>query len=106
MNYKSPKGVPFSFDGWQTDETPFNCFCRKDYLGCLHGCLLALTLLGNEHRTQVAISDDGLVHELVHLAGGVEISTHTDLDTLRSEVLDLQNDLLRRGAIWQKIRSK
>lgn len=104
MTYLSPKGTKYSFSGWESGSTPVERFDLGDYIGCLHGCLLMLTLLGNEHRTQVAISDDGIVHELVHLAGGVEISTHNDLTTLRAEVVELEDDFKRREAIWQKIK--
>jgi hypothetical protein len=38
----------------------------------------------------VLLEDDGVLHELVHLAGGVDICTHSNLAALRNSVLALQ----------------
>lgn len=89
MEYLSPKGMRFSFSGWAQDS-PTRCFYKQDWLGCLHGCLLTLTIINDPKLTQIEIADDGIVHELLHLASGIDICTHTTLTELRTEISELE----------------
>ena len=89
MEYLSPNGVRFDFSGWILDS-PIQCFDRQDWVGCLHGCMLALTILNQPELTQREIADDGLLHELLHLSGGVDVCTHTTLQELRTQIAEIQ----------------
>jgi len=89
VKYTTKSGATYDFSGWR-GEDPTTFFDRRDWLGCLHGCMLCLSLLGRENWTQMSIADDGLLHELVHLAAGSEICTHNSLDKMREEVVELQ----------------
>lgn len=91
--YLTSRGRLYSFSGWPPYEEPLQCFDDSDWLRCLHGCMLALALLADAERTQLAIEDDGLAHELLHLATGVGLCTHNTYAGLRAEVERLQADL-------------
>lgn len=80
--YRTSRGRSFSFSGWAPGETPLDHFDRGEWLKCLHGCMFA--------ASRVHIEDDGVLHELVHLALGVDICTHNSLDDLRVEVAAIQ----------------
>jgi hypothetical protein len=52
--------------------------------------MLAMTIIDDPELTQLEVSDDGVLHELVHLASGVDICTHTGMSDLRLHVSELQ----------------
>lgn len=85
--YQTSSGARFSFSGWAAGESPLECFDRRDWLDCLHGCMFCA---GFHPDPRVLLEDDGVLHELVHLAGGVDICTHSNLAALRNSVLALQ----------------
>lgn len=89
MEYLSPNGILFWFDGWR-DNSPVQCFDRKDWNSCLHGCMLALTIINDPKLTQTEISDDGVLHELFHLASGIEICTNNTMPELRTQVAEIE----------------
>lgn len=95
MIYQTPSGNIFSFNTWVDAHKPSSTFDRKDYLGCLHGCMLAFTILDDADFTQLAVVDDGLLHELLHLAMGIDICTHTTMNDLRTLIIDLENRMLK-----------
>lgn len=76
--YRTSRGRLFSFTGWTPGETPLELFDRGEWLQCLHACMFA--------SSRSAIEDDGVLHELVHLALGIEICTHNSMAMLRSDV--------------------
>ena len=90
LDYRTTRGVLFSYAGWGSLGGPLACFDRGQWLLCLHACMLCLSLLNESHQTQIAIEDDGLLHELVHLASDIDICTHTSIPELRQAVADLQ----------------
>jgi len=90
MKYLSPKGVEFSFDGWAPGNTPLECFDRGDYIACAHGCMLALIIQDDALVSHDAISDDGVIHELIHLKEKIDICTCNTLADVRWMVAGLQ----------------
>lgn len=71
------------------------CFDRQDWLGCAHGCMLALILVGDEHQSHLAVSDDGVIHELLHLHVGADLCTCNTLDELRTIVVELESKVIQ-----------
>lgn len=97
-DYRTSSGVSYSFSGWDAGESPLECWDKQDWLKCLHGCMLCLSLLRNVITIRWAIEDDGLLHELVHLALDVEISAHGTMGELRMQVEHLQNRITKLEA--------
>ncbi|WP_238913781.1 hypothetical protein [Achromobacter insolitus] len=92
-SYRTPAGVLYEFHGWPVGQSPSECWRAGDWLGCLHGCVLCFFLLGDYRATQAAVADDGLLHELVHLASGTPICTHTGHEQLADQVVELETRL-------------
>lgn len=91
MEYNAPNtGAQFSFTQWQEGESPIERFDRGEWLQCLHGLLLILSILDWKRTTMKGIADDGVLHELVHLALGIDICTHHTLHSLRLQVVEIQ----------------
>jgi len=91
MYYKTAKTEAlYSFSGWRATESPIECWNSGIYLACLHGCMLCYSLLNDKEKTQAAIDDDGLLHELLHLAEGNEICSHQTMTDLEKEIITLQ----------------
>ncbi|NYT38920.1 hypothetical protein ERD78_18625 [Allopusillimonas soli] len=88
MQYVTESGHTYHFDGWPPGQSPYECWARCDYLGCLHGAMLCYHLIGD--GAQEAVADDGLLHELVHLASGMDICTHTPTGILGNRVRGLE----------------
>ena len=86
MEYKTSKGTTFSFSGWDKGKDPLSMFDRGKYLACLHGLMVYYNLLADPELLQLSVEDDGLMHEVLHLASGVEISTHNTMEGLRKEI--------------------
>ena len=80
----------YLFSGWEPTQSPIECWNSKNYLACLHGCMLCYSFLNDSKATQLAIEDDGLLHELLHLAMKTEICTHQSLKDLEKEIIALQ----------------
>lgn len=89
MDYFTSTGARFSFSGFGTGEDPLTYFDTKDYLNCLHGCMVLVSLFVPREIKHLYLEDDGLLHELVHLSLGVDICTHGDLISLRQHIQDL-----------------
>src|ERR1700735_5615638 len=64
---QNTNGTPYMLSKWKEGEYPVQTYDAKDWIGCLHGCALALTMLQDPQRTQNAIEDDGILHELIHI---------------------------------------
>lgn len=94
--YRTHSGTKFQFDGWPPGESPVECWDAQKWVPCLHGCMLALYLLDDADLTMREIADDGVLHELVHLAQGVDICTHGSMDALRERVVAIQGDMDER----------
>lgn len=69
----SPEGLEdnfgaaiYGFSGWEPGWLPTETFDNRDYTGCLHGVSLSLMLIGDPRRSQMAIEDNGIIHELIH----------------------------------------
>lgn len=89
MQYFTSKGTEFSFYGFDDGDRPSDHFKAGDWLTCLHGCMFLASIL-DPHESKVLMEDDGLLHELVHLALGISISTHTDMNELLCSVTELE----------------
>lgn len=97
MIYRTPNTCArYSFAGWSPGESPVECWQSGEWLRCLHGCMLAVYLIGDPHMMRAALADDGILHELVHLAAGAEVCTHGGMERLAEEVVALQDALARR----------
>lgn len=91
-------GNTYVFRGWKPGEHPTETFDKQDWVGCLHGCSLALILLQDPTRTQAAIEDDGIIHELIHIMHfGWE--TFTRWDETKGGELRQQIEKLQQNAI-------
>lgn len=100
MQYKTTQGRTYDFSGWEPRESPLELFDKKEWLKCLHACMLAVYLA---HRCNedllgfralsvgTVLEDDSLLHELCHLALGIDISTHNSLEDLRDKVIIYEN---------------
>ena len=101
LTYWTSRGRQYCFGGWGPTGDPVACFERGSWMNCLHGCMLCLSLLNDPRRTQLAVEDDGLLHELLHLASGVEICTFNTMDELRALVVQLVQDFeaIRRAGL-------
>jgi len=93
-DYRTARGRRFGFMGWAPGESPLEQFDAGNWVACLHACLLCFSALEDAEKTQEAIEDDGLLHELVHLASGVDICTHAGMADLREQVSELQEDFV------------
>jgi|GEM_PF-993448 len=90
IEYVTSAGASFSFSGWNASESPLECWDSRDWLKCLHGCMLCLSLLNDPEATQRAIEDDGILHELVHLEADINICLHGSMDNIRAQIESLQ----------------
>lgn len=90
MDYLTSSGAQYSFSGWNPGESPLECWDDKEWLKCLHACMFCLSMIKASQMALQAIEDDGLLHELVHLADGVDICTHGSMAALREKVIALQ----------------
>jgi hypothetical protein len=83
---------------WKPGEKPVETFDKEDWAGCLHGCALALTVLQDPTRTQAAIEDDGILHELIHIIhfphARYELGNYPSIRGLRDEIYKLQEDAI------------
>lgn len=80
----------FNFRGLENGHLPLSYFDHYDWANCLHAVCLMLYLMGSKTRAFNALADNGMVHELVHLNAGLDISSDHTLVELRKEVENLQ----------------
>lgn len=95
MNYITSKERAYSFTGWRPGETPLDHFDAKRWLECAHSLCVCLDLATPITEIAKAVEDDGVLHELLHLALGIEICTHNTLSEIRTEVAVLQGHMSR-----------
>lgn len=74
----------YPFSGWH--ETPLELFDAGRWPECLHATIQAFNVRRDAIATQAAVEDTGALHELAHLACGIEICTHHSLLWLRREI--------------------
>lgn len=83
---------------WKVGERPVETFDKKDWIGCAHGCVLGLLLLQDPARTQRAVEDDGIIHELIHIMhfpnSHEELGKYPSIQTLRDDIYQLQEDAI------------
>lgn len=88
-HYKTTKGRTYSFTGWGEGGSPLERFDKREWVPCLHACMLAASFLpGDDAR--LLLEDDQLLHELVHLIQGIEICSHSSEKFLRKSIIKLQ----------------
>lgn len=80
-----PEVRNFSFDGWPAGETPLEFFDKKRWLECLHACICAVS--------RQTLMDTGVLHELCHLALGLETDQHSNRPRLRERVATIQQEI-------------
>ena len=92
---------PYMLSRWKEGEYPVQTYDAKDWVGCLHGCALALTMLQDPQRTQNAIEDDGILHELIHIlhfsgrsGGKSQLEEMKSVQQLRDDIFKLQEDAI------------
>jgi len=88
--YRTTHGRSFEFSGWLEGDSPLDHFDTGNWLQCAHGICLALSRQHDPNCAALAVEDDGLLHELIHLALGVDICTHTSMTALREQVAAVQ----------------
>ncbi len=100
-NYRGSKGG--AYNTTYSGATPVELFDAGDWLGCVHACAFVLFAIGDADRALAALDDESYVHELIHLAAGVEACTanrHRP-EAIRAEVEQLWdefNSLVRAAA--------
>lgn len=55
--------------------SPMDLFDLGDYIACAHACAFLIGRLRDPERALMALEDDGLLHELLHLASGIPVCT-------------------------------
>lgn len=95
---KVKSGGRFNFHGWENGDTPLSRFDHCDWVNCAHGVCLMLYLLDSKSRAYSSLADDGILHELIHLATGIDICTHHTLVELRRQLESLQIKFLEMMA--------
>lgn len=91
MDYVTSRGVKFNFSGFPAGCDPLTYFDNRDYINCLHGCMVLVSLYAPREIKHLYLEDDGLLHELVHLSLSIDICTHNSLTLLRQCIQDLIN---------------
>ena len=86
-DYYTTLGRHYGFSGWPSGESPVESFDKSDWIKCLHSCMLIASF---HPDPKPFLQDDQVLHELVHLVAGIEISTHSTLEFLRSQVVELE----------------
>ncbi len=77
----------YEFGYWDEGKTPVELFDKKNWLECLHACMCAAS---RTVTPKDVLADEGVLHELCHLALGIAIALENSLESLRKQVLDLQ----------------
>lgn len=86
-DYRTSRGSLYGFSGWNRGESPVESFDKKEWLKCLHSCMLIASF---HPDPKPLLEDDQVLHELVHLVSDVEISSHCSLEFLREQVVELE----------------
>lgn len=86
-DYCTSLGSQYGFSGWNKDESPVESFDRGEWLKCLHSCMLVASF---HPDPKLFLQDDQVLHELVHLISGIDISTHSNMEFLRAQVVELE----------------
>lgn len=89
-DYRGSKGG--AYNTTYSGPTPVELFDAGRVAECLHACAFMLFALKDAGRAWGALDDEGLMHELVHLVVGIDISTHNRHDNIRAEVSELWDD--------------
>jgi hypothetical protein len=89
MDYFTSTDVGSS--GLYTGKVLLAYFDNRDYINCLHGCMLLISLYVPSEIKYLYLEDGGLLHELMHLSLSTDIRTQDSLTTLRQHIKDLTN---------------
>lgn len=98
-NYRGSKGG--AYNTTYSGATPVELFDAGRYGECLHACAFILHTLRDPARVWHALDDEAVLHELIHLVVGIDISTHNTIKNIRNEVEKLWDDfnsLVREAA--------
>lgn len=91
MDYITERGVNFSFAGFAPGDDPLTNFDAYKFEQCLHGCMVLVYLFIPVESQYKYLSDDGLLHELIHLILGIDICTHNSTDNIRQQIRELMH---------------
>lgn len=85
--YRTAAGRKFTlgYDG----PSPLQLFDEQRWAECAHACAYLISLRGDPELALRSLQDDALIHELLHLACGIEICTHNGRGNVRSMVADI-----------------
>ena len=72
---------------------PSDYFDKKDYIRCIHTIIFYLSILNDEIVSRASISDIGILHEVVHLADGVELHHDTSILDLRKRIKEFEKNV-------------
>ena len=78
----------YEFAGF--DRSLTDLFDSEQWAECLHATIQAYNVVDCPELTQIAVQDTGLIHELSHLASGIEICTHGSMAELRDRLEEVQ----------------
>ena len=70
----------------EMEEIPSELFKNKEYLKCAHALCYLLHINNNKLIAYKAIKDNGILHEVIHLANDIEIWTHHSLDKIYNDI--------------------
>lgn len=87
-DYRTSRGREYSFYRWDPGESPTELFDAGRWLECLHACMVV--------ASKNDLEDDAILHELVHLALGIPICQHGDMEGLRARAQELETIMLNR----------
>lgn len=94
IEYLTPNcGAEFSYTN--PDKTLVELFDSGKYLSCLHQAMAVTYLTVAPHKVTAMIADDGVLHELVHLASDINVCTHSSKDWVRDELVKLDAESVK-----------
>lgn len=95
-DYTTTKGNAFSFIGFNEGESISEFFMRGEYLKAAHAASFVLGTFCHPEACKMALEDDGIVHELIHLALGIDQCTHTLMGDLMIECMRLDAEATKQ----------
>lgn len=86
-------GLDWGFRGFYPGESPLELFDAGNWLACMHAVMVGVYVVNDVGRAWRVMSDDGALHELLHLACGIQICTHSSMAEIRMQIAEIEADL-------------